>query len=469
MLSLPVLLSSARHLEESCGPARDDPRTPDASPQNHWMLLQSTGRVEEQRRQQVDHVKAYVSAINSSDLHTLRSFILGASSPNCCTYVPQLNLSLQGLEGVLSFIMTFRSCFPDVCMCLDEVVPDSADPQRVCMRASCNGIQTVPLIPSLPIGQCMAFSLLCYLEFGNDDAKPTKGTYYFCLPDPLLTLIKQIPNDCTGHPSATSTDSQVEDTFSMKSSQSPIKPLRASIEFDFSGFMFDKYMADLEDTDVDPLLLGWLVANALSLSFIPEGSRLLQKAIDLVSNSEHCTLVSQFKGNVREAATSINANHVLQKCIELMPSRYLQFIVDELQGHVIHIAQNRCGCRVLERLLEHCPNTQVGCLVDEMLLEPLHHCRHPFANYVIQHILEYGSEEHRRRLTTSIAKDIHRLARHRLASNVVRSALERSDTSNFERLSSALCADPKALSGLQRHTWGSFVYRELKRSTHRQD
>merc|ERR1712187_180244 len=104
-----------------------------------------------------------------------------------------------------------------------------------------------------------------------------------------------------------------------------------------------------------------------------EGSRLVQKALEVADVTEQCLLVKRLRGHVLRAATAAHANHVIQKCIEVMYPPRLEFIIDELRGHAVHVAETRCGCRVLERVLEHCPGSQTTSLVEELMVQPILH------------------------------------------------------------------------------------------------
>lgn len=169
-------------------------------------------------------------------------------------------------------------------------------------------------------------------------------------------------------------------------------------------------------------------------------------------------------GNVLEASTCPNANHVLQKCVELLPPDKLQFIVEEVSSHVATMARHRYGCRVLERLIERAWRTES--LVDEVLADTSMLCCHPFGNFVVQHVLKLGTPMQRRSVVEILHTDIQRLTRHRVASHVVRCALANGQPEDRQRLVDALIADP-AFADLAHHHCGSYVVRELRKGKQR--
>jgi hypothetical protein len=420
----------------------DSPRTPDISPLNPWTF--SFGVVEEDRRLQLASAEKCISHINDGDMEKMYEYLSNKQAylANFATYLPDLNACLLGLAGLCNFHKTLRTSFPDLNIYLHEAVPDGQNSSRLCVRCFCNGTQMRSFVPSIPLGERLNFSMLCFMEF-NMDAAVVSLRYSFSASDPLLSLISSLP--------ASSSDKK------LAIRTADVKQLNLS---DDDSKMF---MKKLEEIQTDRSLMSWIVENAWALALTSEGSRLLQKALEVANVSEQGLLLDQFRGRVLHSAASIHANHVLQKAIEILTPNRIEFIVDECRGHVVEVAQNRCGCRVVERLLEHCPVALVGPLVDELLVDPLPFCKHPFSNFVMQHVVQYAAVQHQVRVARAMAADIYRLAKHRIASNVVGCALQHCDVSAREELAAALYADPKALSDLHRHPRGSFVYRELRR------
>ena len=227
----------------------------------------------------------------------------------------------------------------------------------------------------------------------------------------------------------------------------------------------ERLIIQLDDDAVGrSALLGLITRSLLQMAITPGGSRVVQKALEVVDTAERVVLAEQLRGNVWEACVSPHANHVLQKCIELVPADCVEFMFDELKGNAINAARHRYGCRVLERLIEHCSYPQTAELVAKVLTGASQLCRRIFGNFVIQHILVHGTTEQRKELVALIGADIQRLARHRVASHFVRCALVHCASEDKQCLVNAMCEDAGEFGDLAHHYCGIFVVREMKRA-----
>jgi hypothetical protein len=103
--------------------------------------------------------------------------------------------------------------------------------------------------------------------------------------------------------------------------------------------------------------------------------------------------------------------------------------------------------------------------VDEVLGGTEMLCRHAFGNFVVQHILEHGAPRHRHHVISVLCADAQRLARHRVASHVMKCALVNSAEEDKQSLVWAISPDQESLSDLAHHHCGSFVVREMKRTS----
>jgi len=442
------------------------PATPEANPQYRWSLLHSSSHLDEQSSAIVEHVarmKQTAKLANSGDLPQLISHVgRNATADGSSLSAPQINFHMTGAVGSITFHRMLRNSIPDLHLDLDDIVLDGPEKRGLCIRITASGTQVQPFLPFLPIGVRTTFCVQGFFQFGANGSK--KATYFFPSLDPFLTLIRNMPSPVLEQHLATDDDIQLEKNLALQTCtkqmclQSDGSPAK---EDDFQ-----KLMAQLESRGGErSSTLEWIAANAWPLSSKSEGSRLLQKALELADTTEQCMLVQNLKGHVQEAATLPLSNHVIQRCIEVMRPSRLQFIIDELRGHAVEVAQTRCGCRVLERVLEYCSERQVRWLMEEMLIQPMHHCKHPFANFVMKHIFVYGKVEHQRQMISAIAADIFRLAKHRVANHVVRCVLANCDEIDRGKLAEALGADSKALAELRYHPYGSFIFRELRRGS----
>lgn len=192
------------------------------------------------------------------------------------------------------------------------------------------------------------------------------------------------------------------------------------------------------------------------------GSRVVQRALEIVEPQEKIVLAAQLRGHVREAAKSPHANYVLQKCVELLPNEQIQFILEEIQGRAVVTSRHRFGCRILQRLIEHCPTDQTETLVNEVMSDAPRLCRHPFGNFVLQHILEHGTKDQQSAVVDVLVEDAPGLARHRIASHVLQRALVHCTARDRDKLVDALTdGSAEELKSLAHSQYGSFVVREI--------
>jgi len=215
------------------------------------------------------------------------------------------------------------------------------------------------------------------------------------------------------------------------------------------------------DADERCFAMGQIAILFRTLCATQEGSRVVQKAMELASPEEQTTLAMQMAGHVRESSKCPHGNHVLQRCIELLPSEEVQFIVDELSGRAVVTARHKFGCRILQRLIEHCPSWQVSALIAEVMSDADRLCRHPFGNFVLQHILEHGTETQSSLVVAVLVPAARGLANHRVGSHVLQRALASCKMQHRDILEAALAGNVNDRGRLARGQYGSFVMREL--------
>lgn len=213
-----------------------------------------------------------------------------------------------------------------------------------------------------------------------------------------------------------------------------------------------------------------LLPNAKALAISKQGTRVVQKAIEVGDAEEKIKLLEQLQGNMIGLYKSPHGNHVVAKIIEVMNPKYLTCILDELEGSWLAVARHQYGCRLLERLLEHCPPDKVAAVVEELLRDAHESealCRHPMGNFVVQHIFEHGQQAWKDRITEHMVKGptgIPGLAKHRTASHVVQMALKFGGKKVQLTLVSSLVNSKKnelSLVDLGCSRYGSFVVEEL--------
>jgi len=246
---------------------------------------------------------------------------------------------------------------------------------------------------------------------------------------------------------------------------------------------------DSADREQRQLTVRWTLKAPTLLAQHRNGTRIVQKAIEVASQSDRDALVSKLGEyvTVRELYQCPNGNHVLAKIIEVVPSTSPSI------GSVIAafraigtgvVCKHRFGCRLMERLIEHCDDNRetqpefVG-LVDEIENESGLLCKHGFGNFVVQHLLEHGSQERRRAILNKMMdetevtppqpgqpdiKGLPQLAGHRTASHTVQRLLEYSDEAGKLTIVQTLldAETPHSIAEVACGRYGSFVIEQIK-------
>lgn len=211
-------------------------------------------------------------------------------------------------------------------------------------------------------------------------------------------------------------------------------------------------------------IVAWMQPVVMDLALSANGTRIIQKALEVTGGETQIMLSLCMHGCVRKLLDSHHGNHVLQKSIVMMPPHAVQFIFHELSfyrqgwaGVVCH----RFGCRVVERLLEHCDAALTAPIVAAVVADIDSLSRHPFANYVVQHILEYVPAHRAQVVHALVQVGVPLMAQHRVASNIVERAFEHSGTELQQALAEAILASPGAIVDMSCGRYGSFTVRRM--------
>jgi len=211
-------------------------------------------------------------------------------------------------------------------------------------------------------------------------------------------------------------------------------------------------------------IITWMQPVVLALALSANGTRVVQKAIELTGGETQMRLSQCLHGYAGKLLHSHHGNHVLQACISMMPPHAVQFIFHELAffpGGWAGVVRHRFGCRVVERLLEHCEPELTVPIVAAVAAEIDSLARHPFANYVIQHILEYVPAHSCQVVHALIQVGVPFLAQHRVASNIVERAFEHGGAKSQQALAEAILSTPNAITEMASSRYGSFTVRRM--------
>jgi len=211
-----------------------------------------------------------------------------------------------------------------------------------------------------------------------------------------------------------------------------------------------------------------ILPGARTLSLTPNGSRLVQKVIDVASVKQHEQLLRELLKDVTELYTSPHANHVIAKLIEIMPAKSLASIGEAMRGKATTVARHQFGSRILERLVEHCDEALIGFLLDELMEDFEALARHQFGNFVVARILEHSTAARKHTCVHKLLPHVLQHATHKTACNIVERMLDNSDLTCQAMIADAFLAGTAetSLEAIAATRYGSFVIQHLVNRFH---
>jgi hypothetical protein len=230
----------------------------------------------------------------------------------------------------------------------------------------------------------------------------------------------------------------------------------------------EEYNQDRLSDEVRVSLFQAIRGHVKKLSFDPAGCRLVQRILDLTTDSAQQQMAYELKGHVKEAVESAHCNHVLQRCIELMRPSAVEFVLCEIEDQQVrNLAKHRYGCRVLERIIEHFSLERLTVLLDEIISHAQELCFDQYGNFVIQHLLEHGNDEHKEKIVTVILRNLRAVALDTQACSVLDKAV--SYTKLDKKLAEAILAEEGLLVDISLSRFGYAATQSLCRVFSRSD
>ena len=210
----------------------------------------------------------------------------------------------------------------------------------------------------------------------------------------------------------------------------------------FGNYVVQK-LFDFGSTEVKNEIRDTLEGEMLQLSLQMYGCRVVQKALESLSDEDFPRLMIEFHHNVLSCIHDQNGNHVIQKCIEVVSKRVkkangsgdsskadflnqqIGFIIRDVLVNTATLSCHPYGCRVLQRILEHCDEQRKKEVLDEIRKCHRKLLDDQYGNYVIQHVLQFGRPEDRDSILEIVVESgLLTLSRQKFASNVVEKLLK---------------------------------------------
>lgn len=157
----------------------------------------------------------------------------------------------------------------------------------------------------------------------------------------------------------------------------------------FGNYVIQKFFEFGNENQIH-LLCQNFKGHVLELTLQTYGCRVIQKALDVISDEEDKFIISdELENSVLHCVNDQNGNHVIQKCVEKLSPEYVGFILNEFKGNVREQAMHAYGCRVIQRILEFCTETQKRPVLREICAHVEILVRDQYGNYVVQHVLKH--------------------------------------------------------------------------------
>lgn len=207
------------------------------------------------------------------------------------------------------------------------------------------------------------------------------------------------------------------------------------------------------------------------LSNTTTGSRLVQMALVLLNprNSSfgasgemmRKSIVHFIQKHLWEVGSSLTGNYILQIFVQQTPVSELDFLLDFIQANLVDCSEHRTFGRIVQRVLEkNLPAPTTSSFIDAIAANTRQLIFHQYGNYVFQTAVKVGTPRHREQLWISISEvGAKQIAAHKFGNNVLINFIKSADFDALKKVWEALHG-----SGLERHVYGSFVMRILKRS-----
>jgi len=210
----------------------------------------------------------------------------------------------------------------------------------------------------------------------------------------------------------------------------------------FGNYVVQKLL-DFGTAQVKSSIRDTLEGEMLQLSLQMYGCRVVQKALEALSEEDIPRLLVEFHHNVLSCIHDQNGNHVIQKCIEVVSNRAkraqnngeearsnglnekIDFIINDVLVNTATLSCHPYGCRVLQRILEHCEDWRKTKVLDEIKNCHRKLLDDQYGNYVIQHVLQFGRQVDRDSILHIVVDaGLLGLSRQKFASNVVEKLLK---------------------------------------------
>eukprot|EP00764_Aduncisulcus_paluster_P011954 gnl/Carplike_NY0171/4893_a6666_274.p1 GENE.gnl/Carplike_NY0171/4893_a6666_274~~gnl/Carplike_NY0171/4893_a6666_274.p1 ORF type:complete len:630 (+),score=157.33 gnl/Carplike_NY0171/4893_a6666_274:17-1906(+) len=189
----------------------------------------------------------------------------------------------------------------------------------------------------------------------------------------------------------------------------------------FANYIYQKFL-EVSELPKKDMLGRKLRKRILYLSYHVYGCRVVQKALEVVSDAVKIELVQEIRGEVVALMKDQNANHVCQRALELVVPKEVDFMIKAIEADdVVQLSMHPYACRVIQRLLEHGVREQVTPIVLGMKDEAVPLASNSYGNYVVQTAIDQSDIDIslKHEIVEQFTDKAVALSTHKFSSNVI--------------------------------------------------
>lgn len=214
------------------------------------------------------------------------------------------------------------------------------------------------------------------------------------------------------------------------------------------------------DGSAPALTLGELRGHMMSMCRDQVGSRVVQSALEGVSDEEVAEMFEELKPKLEVLIADQFGNYVIQRLLETGVDAVIRAVYDALKGHVLAFSLHVYGCRVVQKALEALPHEDCVALASELQPYTLHCMSDQNANHVIQKCIQtVQPSDGVRDMMEAIAGNSLALARHSFGCRSVQRLLQHC---TIEEIVESVTSDVMgSILELTQNQFGNYVVQHL--------
>ena len=215
-------------------------------------------------------------------------------------------------------------------------------------------------------------------------------------------------------------------------------------------------------------LIKYIFCNFNSIAFSPNGTRIVQKLIDNISQTNNDLFIfvyellhSQLKNNIAFISTDENANHIVQKFLICIKSPYTNFIYDEIINNFVQISTTKYGCCVVQKCLLHGNQEQREKIIICILNNTYKLIVDQFGNYVYQSLINTNEDRIIYEIYRIISPNFILLCKQKYSSNVIEKLFDINNKNLVYKIAKLVYNNEKDIIELLTDQYGNYIIQKI--------